>query len=92
MLYTVDSDQPSIGTSHSALPTSAWHWRGGQQRRVGLDRKPWVASLAAIPEPSFWIRFVDEGIAKGILQEPTSYQNDDDGEAADEAADDSTVH
>ena len=35
---------------------------------------------------------VDEGIAKGILQEPTSYQIDGDGEAADQAADDSTVH
>ena len=35
---------------------------------------------------------VDEGIAKGILQEPPSYKSDDDGEAAVEAADDSTVH
>ncbi len=42
--------------------------------------------------PAIFEEIVDEGIAKGILQEPTSYQNDDDGEAADEAADDSTVH
>lgn len=42
--------------------------------------------------PAIFEEIVDEGIAKGILQEPTSYQNDDDGEAADEAADDTTVH
>jgi hypothetical protein len=42
--------------------------------------------------PAIFEEIVDEGIAKGILQEPMSYQNDDDGEAADEAADDSTVH
>lgn len=42
--------------------------------------------------PAIFEEIVDEGIAKGILQEPPSYQNDDDGAAADQAADDSTVH
>jgi hypothetical protein len=42
--------------------------------------------------PAIFEEIVDEGIASGILQEPTSYQGNDDGEAADQAADDSTVH
>jgi hypothetical protein len=43
--------------------------------------------------PAIFEEIVDEGIASGLLQEPTSYQSDDDGEAADQpATDDSTVH
>ena len=42
--------------------------------------------------PAIFEEIVDEGIAKGILQEPTSCPSDDDSEAADQAADDSTVH